>query len=72
MSNLVDKTDYKALSVLAQMVKQYERLHYLDMTASDDFDATQARNLLQGIVEANGYKINYDRNIKKPLVKTKS
>lgn len=69
MSNLADKTDYKALSILAQMIKQFERLHYLDMTASDDWDACQARNLLEGIIQSNGYKINYNQNIKKPLLK---
>ena len=69
MSNLADKTEYKALSIFAQMVKQFERLHYLDMTASDDWHACQARNLLEGIVQSNGYKTNYNQNIKKPLLK---
>ncbi|ULT39946.1 hypothetical protein KRR40_34495 [Niabella defluvii] len=69
MSNLADRTDYKALSILAQIVKQFERLHYLNMTASDDWDACQARNLMEGIVETNGYKINYNQSIKKPLLK---
>ena len=70
MSNLSEKTEYKALSILAQMVKQFERLHYLDMTKMDEWDATQARYLLEGIVQSNGYKINYNRNIKKPLLKS--
>ncbi|HRB71480.1 MAG TPA: hypothetical protein PK776_06490 [Flavobacterium sp.] len=69
MSNLADKTQYKALSIIAKMVKEFERLHYLDMTKTDDFDACQARNLLQGIVESNGYKINYNNKIKHPLLK---
>ena len=56
MSNLSDKTEYKALSIIAKMVKQFERLHHLDMTKEDDLDATRARNLLEGI---NEYKINY-------------
>lgn len=67
MSNLADKTEYKALSIFAKMVKQFERLHYLDMTKIDDWDATQARNLLEGIIQSNGYRINYDRDSKKPL-----
>lgn len=69
MSNLADKTAYKALSILALMVKLFERLHYLDMTAGDDLDACQGRNLLEGIIQSNGYKINYNQNIKKPLLK---
>lgn len=69
MSNLADKTEYRALSVIAKMVKQFERLHYMDMTKNDDWDATQARNLLEGIIQSNGYKINYNRDSKKPLLK---
>lgn len=69
MSNLADKTEYKALSIIAKMVKEFQRLHYLDMTKTDDFDACQARNLLQGIVESNRYKINYSNKIKRPLLK---
>ena len=70
MSNLSEKTEYNALSILAQMVKQFERLHHLNMTKTDDCDATQARNLLEGIVQSNGYKINYNRNSKKSLLKS--
>lgn len=69
MSNLADKTDIKALRILAQMVKNFERLHYLGMTKMDDFEATKARNLLEGIIQYNGYKINYDKNIKGAIVK---
>lgn len=71
MSNLSDKTEYRALSIIARMVKDFERLHCLDMTASDDWDATGARNLLEGIIQSNGYKINYDRDGKgnRPLLK---
>ncbi len=70
MSNLSDKTEYRALTILARMVKDFERLHCLDMTASDDFDATGARNLLEGIIQSSGYKINYERGKgTKPVLK---
>ncbi|SFP80187.1 hypothetical protein SAMN05444277_10225 [Parafilimonas terrae] len=69
MSNLADKTEYRALSIIAQMVRQFERLHYLDMTKTDDWDACNARNLLEGIIQSNGYRINDDKNIHKPLLK---
>ncbi|WP_088584141.1 hypothetical protein [Chryseobacterium indologenes] len=70
MSNLADKTEYRALSIIARMVKDFERLHCLDMTASDDWDATGARNLLEGIIQSNGYKINYERGKgAKPIIK---
>jgi len=67
MSNLANKTEYKALTVIAQMIKEFEKLHYLDMTKEDDLDAKKARNLLESIIQTNGYKINYDRNSKKSL-----
>ena len=69
MSNLANQTEYKALTQITQMVKEFEKLHYLDMTKEDDLDATQARNLLERIIHTNGYKINYDRNSKKTLFK---
>ena len=67
MSNLANQTEYKALTVIAQMIKEFEKLHYLDMTKEDDLDAKKARNLLESIIQTNGYKINYDRNSKKSL-----
>ena len=69
MSNLANQTEYKALTQITQMVKEFEKLHYLDMTKEDDLDATQARNLLERIIQTNGYKINYERNSKKTLLK---
>lgn len=70
MSNLADKTEYKALSIIAKIVKQFESLHCLDMTKIDDWETKQARNLVEGVIQSNGYKINYDRNGKKPLLKS--
>lgn len=69
MSNLSHKTEYKALSTMGTMVKMFERLHHLDMTKEDDMDATAAQNLLQGIIESNHYKVNYERNNKKSILK---
>ncbi|WP_156104381.1 hypothetical protein [Chryseobacterium populi] len=51
------------------MVKDFERLHCLDMTATDDWDATAARNLLEDIIQANGYKVNYEQKGNRPLLK---
>ena len=69
MSNLADKTEYRALLVIARMVKQFEKLHYMDMTKIDDWQATQARNLLESVIQSNGYKINYERGCKTSLLK---
>lgn len=70
MSNLAHKTEYKALQVIAGMIRQFEKLHYLDMTKADDYDATAARNLLEGIVQSNEYIINYERKAKRQLKKS--
>jgi len=70
MSNLAKTTEYRALLIIAQMVKQFEHLHYIDMTKTDDYEATNARNLLEGIIQSNGYKINYERKTKKSLLKS--
>ncbi len=59
MSILSNKTEKKAVHVLARCVVTLEKLHYLDMTATDDFDAKQAENLMTSIIQSNGYKINY-------------
>lgn len=69
MSNLSNKTEYKALTIIAQMVKEFEKLHYLEVTKEDDLDATKAKNLLECIVQSNGYKINYTKENNQPLLK---
>ncbi|ANF50287.1 hypothetical protein A0O34_07050 [Chryseobacterium glaciei] len=69
MSNLADKTEYRAISIISKMVKDFERLHYLNMTKNDDADACKARNLLEGIIQSNGYKLNYKRIGNRPLLK---
>lgn len=70
MSSLSNKTEYKALTLIAQMVKDFEKLHNLEMTKEDDSDVTQARNLLKCVVESNGYKINYNKESNKSILKT--
>lgn len=70
MSTFADKTEYRALSIIARMVKEFERLHYLAITKSDDVDALKGRNLLEGIIQSNGYKVNYERKGNSPLLKT--
>ncbi|TAM97140.1 MAG: hypothetical protein EPN39_12120 [Chitinophagaceae bacterium] len=69
MSNLSDKTSYIALKVMAQMVHQFEKLKDMDMTKEDDWDTTSARNLLEGIIQSNGYRIDYSRGSKRLLKK---
>lgn len=73
MSNLADKTEYKALKILATMVRQFEQLHCLDMTKTDDWDSRSAQNLLESIIQSNGYRVDYDpKNQRTILVKEKT
>lgn len=70
MSNLTDKTEYKALKILAAIVRQFEKLNNLDMTKTDDWDSRSARNLLESIIQSNGYRVDYDpKNQRTILVK---
>jgi hypothetical protein len=69
MSNLSKKTEYKALTIIAGMVKEFGKLYCLDMTRDNERDARLAECLLEGIVQSNGYEINYDKNIKKSILK---
>ncbi|MDH6252493.1 hypothetical protein M2347_002220 [Chryseobacterium sp. H1D6B] len=71
MSILSKKTEYKALCIIGNMIKKFENLHLLHMTQLDDEDLTKARNSLETIIHSNGYKINYDRNSKKSILKNK-
>nr|WP_314492233.1 hypothetical protein [uncultured Chryseobacterium sp.] len=71
MSILSKKTEYKALCIIGNMIKDFENLHLLNMTRLDDEDLRRARNSLETIVHSNGYKINYDRNSKKSILKNK-
>ena len=71
MSILSKKTEYKALCIIGNIIKKFENLHSLNMTRQDDEDLTKARNSLESIIHSNGYKINYDRNSKKSILKNK-
>jgi len=69
MSILSQKTEYKALAIIGRIIKEFENLHFLNMTKIDDEDLTKARNLLETIIQSNGYKVNYNGNSKKSILK---
>ena len=71
MSILSKKTEYKAMYIIGDIIKRFENLHLLNMTRQDDEDLTKARNSLETIIHSNGYKINYDENSKKSILKDK-
>lgn len=57
MSNLADKTEKKAIQVLANTLRHFDNLHNLEMTRSDDWDSCEAQNLIYGIIQSNGYRV---------------
>jgi len=67
MSILADKTQKKALTALAATLRHFDRLYLLDMTKADDGDACAARNLIEGIIQSNGYRVVYCANGKTRL-----
>lgn len=69
MSILANRTEYRALLIIAQMVREFERLDKLEMTKLDDFDAKLAYGLLSRIVESNGYKVNFNRKSEEIITK---
>jgi len=71
MSNLANKTERKALKVLANTLRFFEGTANLDMTATDAFKARQAENILKGIIETNGFTANYEKGKGTTLKKLK-
>lgn len=71
MKSVTHTTEYKALSIIARMVKDFEKLHFTEISVKDASKISYARSLLESIIYTNGYKMNYSRN-KKPLLKIKS
>jgi hypothetical protein len=61
MSNLAGTTERKALKVWANTLRFFEGTHNLSMTATDAFKAREAENILQGIMEANGFTAKYEK-----------
>ena len=59
MSNLAQQTERKAIKILANTLKEFDKLSSLNMTNTDAIDSRSAENLIRGIIETNGYEINY-------------
>jgi hypothetical protein len=72
MSNLANKTERKALKVLANTLRFFEGTDNLDMTATDAFQAREAENIIKGIIENNGFSANYEKGKGTRLTKYKN
>jgi stage III sporulation protein SpoIIIAA len=55
MSILADKTDFKALSIISQCLKQLDKINSLNLrvTKMDDFEISLANNMLKSVIDNN-------------------
>jgi type IV secretory pathway VirB4 component len=72
MSNLANKTERKALQLLANTLRFFEETANLKMTANDAFQAREAENMIKGIIENNGFSANYEKGKGTRLTKFKN
>lgn len=61
MSQLTDKTERKAIKVLANTLRFFEDTSLLFVSAADALRTREAENILRSIIENNGYKTRYQK-----------
>jgi len=58
MSILAEKTDYRAIKIIARSLKLLQGLDRLAMTKTDDFEISLAKNMMKSVIESNTQIIN--------------
>jgi hypothetical protein len=53
MSILANKTDYKAIKIIAKSLKLLDGLDKIPMTKTDDFEISLAKNMMRSIIDNN-------------------
>ncbi len=53
MSILSDKTDYRAIKIIARSLKLLQGLDNLAMTKTDAFEISLAENMIKSVIESN-------------------
>jgi len=53
MSILENKTDYRAIKIIAQSLKLLKGLDKIAMTKTDDFEISLAKNMMKSVIENN-------------------
>jgi hypothetical protein len=64
MSSQTD-TEPQALHTVAEMLMQFGLLHVLNICREDRKQLHMVRECLEKIIHDNGFRMNYDRNLKK-------
>jgi len=62
-------TEFQALILIAEMVMKFGQLYVLNMKEEDSQQLYNARECLEKVIHDNGYRMNYDRNLKNHLIK---
>jgi hypothetical protein len=62
-------TEPKALQTIAEMLMQFERLHIMNIRQEDRKQLHMVRECLEKIIHDNGFRMNYDRNLKNNIIK---
>lgn len=62
-------TAYKALTIIAEMVMKFGQLYVLNISSEDWNELQSVRNSLEKVIRDNGYRMNYDKNIKDNILK---
>jgi hypothetical protein len=72
MSILSNKTEKKAIKVLANTLRFFSNTDLLFVSNEDALKAKEAENILRGIIENNGYKASYKKGKGTKLVKDRT
>jgi len=61
-SILANKTDFKVLKIISKCLKQLEEINNLNLnvTKTDDFEISLAKNMLKSVIDNNEQVINID------------
>ncbi|OJZ01267.1 hypothetical protein [Sphingobacterium sp. 40-24] len=63
------ETEIQALHTIAEMVIKFGQLHVLNIKEEDWKLLNNARQCLEKVIDDNGYRMNYDKNLKNHLIK---
>ncbi|AZB26862.1 hypothetical protein EG339_20880 [Chryseobacterium bernardetii] len=63
------ETAFQALAIIAEMVTKFGQLYVLNISSEDWEQLQYVRDGLEKVIHDNGYRMNYDKNIKQNIIK---
>ncbi|SIT16473.1 hypothetical protein [Chryseobacterium gambrini] len=64
-----NETAFQALTIIADMVMKFGQLYVLNISSEDWEHLQSVRNGLEKVIHDNGYRMNYDKNMKQNIIK---